>query len=245
FLYAIYHRVPEDPSWQGCKVGNVTYYREDVNGFVLWQDGFYMSRRVQEKLTEYNTLMDREWALKRYGAKGSGQVTYDLVKAKEHDIDAAMLKEANGLPDLEDVVDWWGRWPTWVAQAINDWWSGTGTAVQDWIAVAIAELEGAWEDWLYFWNITWPAWLAQFETLRASWDNFWTGLYPSLVSFTWLTTWWTSTMGEVQDLIDSAFTVRDSLWSGWQELRDQVVEFFTDPWAWLYNRFDDFIERFW
>lgn len=105
FLYAIYHRAPEDPSWQGCKVGNVTYYREDVNGFVLWQDGFYMSRRVQEKLTEYNTLMDREWALKRYGAKGSGQVTYDLVKAKEHDIDAAMLEEANGLPDLEDVAN--------------------------------------------------------------------------------------------------------------------------------------------
>ena len=149
------------------------------------------------------------------------------------------------LPDLEGVVDWWSWWWVWVGQEIDAWWSGTGTMVQGWIAAAIAELEGAWEDWLYFWNITWPAWLAQFETLRASWDNFWAVTLPTLVTFTWLSTWWTSTMGEVQDLIDSAFTVRDSLWSGWQELRDQVVEFFTDPWAWLYNRFDDFIERFW
>jgi len=44
-------------------------------------------------------------------------------------------------------------------------------------------------------------------------------------------------MGDVLDLIDSAFTLRESLWSGWQEIRDLVFEFFNDPWAWLEERF--------
>ena len=105
FLYAIYHRNQEDASWQGCTVGNVNYYREDVNSFVLWQDGFYMSRRVQDRLATYGTFMDRDWVLKRYGAKGSGNVTYDLVNSKEHEPDADMIEQANNLPDLEDVAN--------------------------------------------------------------------------------------------------------------------------------------------
>ena len=108
YLHAIYHRDRTgdgSDKWQGAKVGQITYYREDVNSFVLWQDGFYSSRRVQDKLEAHGTLMAREWVLKRFGAKGSGNVSYDLVPAgKERDIDPDMLEQANGLPDLEDVA---------------------------------------------------------------------------------------------------------------------------------------------
>ncbi|KKK66018.1 hypothetical protein LCGC14_2968300, partial [marine sediment metagenome] len=90
-----------------------------------------------------------------------------------------------------------------------------------------------------FWNITWPAWLAQFETLRASWDNFWVTIYPGLVSFAWLTTWWNERLADVAGLIDSAFTIREGLWDGWQDVRGAVLEFFSDPLEWLWSKFTD------
>ena len=73
-----------------------------------------------------------------------------------------------------------------------------------------------------------------------AWFTDWTGNVTSVIN-----TWWTSTMWEVQELINSAFIVRESLWSGWQDLRDKVTEFFTDPEDWLYKSVDRIIERFW
>lgn len=106
----------------------------------------------------------------------------------------------------------------------------------------IDELQTAWHN---FWNVTWPGLLNDLEDLRANWSNFWSVTFPTLVSLTWLATWWTSTMRDVLDLIDSAFTLRDSLWAGWQEIRDTVLEFFSDPLKFLYDRLEDFMDRYW
>ena len=57
--------------------------------------------------------------------------------------------------------------------------------------------------------------------------------------------WWRDRLLDVQGLINSAFVTRDSLWSGWQDLRDKVTEFFSDPEEWLYKAADRIIERFW
>lgn len=143
------------------------------------------------------------------------------------------------LPDLEDVIDWWDRWWVWVGQEIDDWWGYTKNIVQGWIDSATEGFSDLVVAWDTFWNITWPQWTGKLDTLKADWDIFWAVTFPTLVSFTWLTTWWTSTMVEVLNLIDTAFTLRESLWAGWQEIRAQVVEFFADPWEWLLAKFTD------
>lgn len=143
------------------------------------------------------------------------------------------------LPDLEDLVDWWDWWWVWVGQEIDDWWWYTKNTVQGWIDIATQgfdELVTAWSD---FWNITWPNLLAITNSLSAAWDNFWSITFPTLVSFTWLTTWWDSRLADISGLIDTAFTLREGLWSGWQEVKDSVIEFFADPWEWLLTKFTD------
>ena len=62
---------------------------------------------------------------------------------------------------------------------------------------------------------------------------------------TWITTWWGERLLDVQGLIDSAFSIRTDFWAGWQDWRDKVTEFFTDPEDWLYKSLDRIIERFW
>jgi len=52
-------------------------------------------------------------------------------------------------------------------------------------------------------------------------------------------TWWSGAVLQVQGLINTAFLERDSWWAGWQDWRDQVAEFFTNPLEFLLNRFTD------
>ena len=85
----------------------------------------------------------------------------------------------------------------------------------------------------------WPEFTANFTNLKAAWDTFWTVTFPTLVSWAWLTTWWNSRLEDIQGLINSAFTIREGLWTGWQDWRDKVVEFFTDPLEWLLAKFTD------
>jgi len=86
--------------------------------------------------------------------------------------------------------------------------------------------------------------------LQAAWDEF-KGLIPTIdeVISWWgnwagsvlatIDTWWDSTVLEVQGFIDSAFTEREPFWAGWQDWRDKVIEFFTDPLEWLLEKFTD------
>lgn len=146
---------------------------------------------------------------------------------------------------IESAIAWFFDWWYQVGQRIETWWSGVQTLVQDWISVATQgfdELKAAWGN---FWNETLPDIFSQFEILRANWSQFWSITFPTLVSFTWLTTWWNSRVQDVQDLIESAFTLRESLWEGWQELKDQVIELFADPEEWLLDKIEQMLARFW
>lgn len=140
---------------------------------------------------------------------------------------------------IEEVLDWWGSWWEWVAQEIDDWWSSVRYTVQGWIDAAVEGLEGAWQAWLDFRDDLWPAFVATFNDLKAAWDNFWTVILPDLVDFTWLTTWWNGKLLEINALIDSWVLSLAPFWEGWQDIRDSVLEFFTDPLEWLWVRFTD------
>ena len=149
------------------------------------------------------------------------------------------------LAGIEAAIAWFSNAFSNVVSIIDAWWDSIQSTVQDWIAVATQgfdELKAAWDN---FWTVTWPGILDDIVGLKGDWTNFWNITFPTLVSFTWLTTWWSSRLTDISALIDSAFTLRESLWAGWQELRDQVVEFFADPLKWLYDRLEDFMDRHW
>ena len=149
------------------------------------------------------------------------------------------------LPRLEDTVSWFLDWWNKVQSVVTSWWSATQTTVKGWISTAVQPFNAMLTAWTSFWNSTWPGWVTSFNSLKSSWDNFWAVTFPTMVSFTWLATWWNSRLLDIQGLIDSAFTVRTSLWAGWQDWRDRVAAFFTDPEDWLYKSVDRIIERFW
>lgn len=127
------------------------------------------------------------------------------------------------LPDLESVVDWWEDWLWYVGQEISDWWQYAKVTVQSMIDSSIEGL-----DWL----------IAQVESnlnsLQTTWDNFWTSIFPTLAD-------WVG----VDQLISSWFTNFSPFWEGWLDWKDSVAEFFTDPLQWLYNKMDEWFERFW
>jgi len=112
---------------------------------------------------------------------------------------------------------------TYVTQWTVEWWYSTSLIVQSWITIAT---QG-------------------FSELVTAWSSFTTVTLPTLVSFDWLTTWWNNKLSDIEALISTAFILREGLWSGWQDWRGKVTEFFTDPEDWLYKAIDRIIERFW
>lgn len=119
----------------------------------------------------------------------------------------------------------------------DDWWSSKSATVQSWIATATEGLQTLQTSWGNFWDITFPQWKSQVERVTSEWEDFVTQKLPSLISSYDLTTWWDSRLGDIQDLIDSAFAIRDDFWQGWQDWRDEIAEFFTDPLEFLLARF--------
>jgi len=142
-----------------------------------------------------------------------------------------------------DRAEWAWGWVeyagTHVTNIVDSWWSSTSQTVQVWVdtakdyaaalvdnlTVTVNNLLAAWNN---FWAITWPEWMSKFDALDAAWDNFWVETFPTL-----------ATTLNVLNLISAAFTLRESLWAGWQEMRDQVIEFFTDPLEVLWSKFAD------
>lgn len=132
-----------------------------------------------------------------------------------------------------------------VWQIVNAWWGTMSSTVQGWIDVAKEFLEElinmaqvgvnllmGWVD--SFSNITLPT-LATWTGVTGLIDDF---LTDHIIPF--FATW-----SGVGDLIESAikswFPFYDELVSLWSEIQ----EFFTDPPQYVYNKLDEFFERFW
>jgi len=111
------------------------------------------------------------------------------------------------------VINWWNN----VWNAINSWWNTVYPIVQSWISSATQGLSG----------------------LLSSWQNFVTVTLPSLVNWQSIYAWFSSQLGVISGLIDSAFTIRTQFWAGWQEVRDNVFSFLSNPLDWLEQRFTD------
>ena len=171
------------------------------------------------------------------------------------------------VPNLVDIRDWFYGWQTAVGGEISGWWYTTQNMVigwisdvQTWTTAQLNNLQAAFltlisdvETWATTQiNNAKSAILAiigDLETWTITEVNTIRDLLARLIDWpaftSWITSWWNDRLLDIQGLIDSAFLARDSLWAGWQDWRDQVAEFFTDPEDWLYKSVDRIVERFW
>jgi len=118
---------------------------------------------------------------------------------------------------------WFRSWTTWVGQYIAEWWPTILPHILGYVDKAVEGL----------------------ADVAATWDNFWTNIFPTLVSFDRLTTWWNSRLLDIDALIDTWSKDLAPFWEGWQEIREEVTNFFADPLQWAYDKLDEFFERFW
>lgn len=142
-------------------------------------------------------------------------------------------------PWLYDIGEWFvGRW-NWFSQLVGDWWDITKTTVLGWI-------DEAW-NWALSLIDDVNTWLA---TLQSHWDSIvgkipswdevvdwwknWTGNVMAAIN-----SWWTGALIDVVALIATAFLEREDFWAGWQDFRDKIAEFFTDPLEFLWTLFTD------
>lgn len=149
------------------------------------------------------------------------------------------------LVGIEDAIDWFFNWTTWVGQYIADWWPGILPYILTYIDNAVEGLGDLVEIWDTFWTITFPNWTTELLRVGSELSDFFTTILPTLVNFSWLNTWWQSTLLDIDALIRSWTTSLQPFWEGWQEIRDSVFEFFADPLKWLYDRVEDFLDRYW
>lgn len=141
--------------------------------------------------------------------------------------------------------EWVTDSPRQIQYIIEDWWSGASMGVVDMVNSILKDAGDITTAWSDFWTVTWPDLVRRFESLLAGWTDFTTGTLPDLVTKGVLQDWGNGVFGTVQSLINSAFMSRSGMWLGWIDIKDRVFEFFSDPWAWLYDRLDDFMERYW
>lgn len=161
--------------------------------------------------------------------------------------------------DLKTINDYfwsyfiaaWNSWE-WVKDAftnvwntVDDWWDSTKIVVYGWVSEA-----------RQFLQVQVDSISLSLNTLQISWDSF-KAKIPSIDNLlTWfagwqvavLTTinsWWSDKLLDIRGLINTAFLEYQPFWEGWQDWRDKVAEFFTDPEEWLYDKMDEWFERFW
>lgn len=137
------------------------------------------------------------------------------------------------LPNIDDVVWWFANWWANVTSVITNWWSSTQYTVQSWIAIATEGLDALKIAWNDFWTITFPEWTAKLDLVRADLTHFFTYILPELFDLAYAEQWWKSKFLDVTGAINTAFIEHTPFWEGWQDWRDAVTEFFTNPFDWI------------
>lgn len=143
------------------------------------------------------------------------------------------------VPNLEEIRDWFTGWGGQVYGVVLSWWESTSSTVGAWIGAAVQVVQDGLD------NLSGLVGQLQEDVEEL------VGNIPDVSEIlTWFTSWidnvvgvvndwWDSRVQDVQDLIDSAIQNIAPMIEGWQEVRDQVVEFFTDPVEYIWSRFTD------
>jgi hypothetical protein len=134
----------------------------------------------------------------------------------------------SNLPWLENIGEWFQSWYQHIADVFQDLWRSVTPMIKGWISTAVQSLEAIGEAWGNFWDNLWPQLTGWVDELRAGWDHFIKVTLPSLPGW-----------GDIGDFIDSRIDQLSGFWEGWQEIREQVFDFFSNPIEYLWERFID------
>lgn len=134
---------------------------------------------------------------------------------------------------------WVGNAISNVTSIITSWWSSAQETVLAWIEQAkqwtlaqIQNLAAAMVEVQAWWN-SFKSNLPTLSEIIAWFQSWW----PNILSM--LGSWWIERLLDVEALFNSWFLELSPLWEGWQEIREEVFEFFSDPLEWLWARFTD------
>jgi hypothetical protein len=141
-------------------------------------------------------------------------------------------------PWLEGVGAWFGNIGDWVTTVISSWWLTVTTTVKGWIDVAVEGLSKLKVSWGDFWSITWPEWMTKFNGLATAWDTFFVTTLPTLFDVKYAEEWWKGKAINFMAIADSQLRERFPFY-------DELALFFKDPGQYVYDKLDDFFERFW
>ncbi len=128
-------------------------------------------------------------------------------------------------------------WNVW--NIVESWWSSAKYVVLSWIDEAKLWFQALLNEvnaWLARLQSNWDSIVSKIPTwdeVVAWWGN-WRGNVLAAI-----TGWWVGALLDVVGLIASAFTERESWWAGWEDFRDKVAEFFTDPLEFIWSLFVD------
>lgn len=110
-----------------------------------------------------------------------------------------------------------------IGSTITNWWSGVSTTVLGWVEAAKGYALGLVNNLQGLVN-----------SLQSWWNNFTATVLPSLAS-----------RFDVDQMIKSTFAPWADLFNFWGQVGSEIKAFFADPLQWVYNKLDDFFERFW
>ena len=117
YVYAFYFRaqdvryVPGDNQTDKFKRKQVRrgkndiFYKEEVNKYCLWQDGYYMLELLKTKIGQFGTLCDRDYEVIRHGVRRSQQTQRELIAHDPVPMPEEIKEGALELPTLADVAN--------------------------------------------------------------------------------------------------------------------------------------------
>jgi hypothetical protein len=115
YVYAFYHKqqdtryIPGDSSTEKFKRkqvrrGTEAYFKEDVNQYCIWQDGYFMLQLVQGKVARFGVLCDRDYMVTRHGVARSSSTRRVLDDMAPTPMAQEIRDGASALPTLASVA---------------------------------------------------------------------------------------------------------------------------------------------
>ncbi len=131
YVYAFYHRAQNpafnagDPEthkfkWPLVKLWSSPMFKETVEKYCIWKDGFYMRQTLEAKIGRFGTLCDRDYIVTRIGVRGSQSTRRTLEDMEESPMTAEIKEGCQSLPTLADYATRKARTYTKKSSAVPD-----------------------------------------------------------------------------------------------------------------------------
>ena len=154
---------------------------------------------------------------------------------------------------LEQITSYFRTWLDYATDAwdwiSNAWWNVIGIVGDWWAATKVTVL--GWIDIVKQWAIElWEDTKKGIAELQPVWDFFKGKIENLEIVLNWYFEWKDQVIAavirwgfvtalDVAGLVAAAFLERENLWAGWQDFRDKIADFFTDPLEFLWTLFTD------